>query len=356
MKNIYLQLLDHQLNNPFLILATVTRTSGSSPQKPGSSAIFDNNGLITGTVGGGVVEGRVTELSKGAVRSKKSGHFLFNLTNDISNKNEAICGGQISILIDSNVGNSIVVFEEMKKSLTEHIPGVLITKVTPFSEDSVLINRYWATKKSVSALPEPFQKNIEPILNGMISDNHVADYRETELQIPGEERSSIFFLESVFPPDKLIIAGAGHIGKAVAHLAGRLDFETTIIDDRYEFANKLNIPDADHFIVSDIGESVKKLKKDINTFVVIVTRGHKDDADALRYCIGSDLAYTGMIGSKTKIAAMKSDFISNGLATAEQWVKVYTPIGIDIKSQTVEEIAISIAAQLVLIRNLRKNR
>ncbi len=75
---------------------------------------------------------------------------------------------------------------------------------------------------------------------------------------------------------------------------------------------------------------------------------------ALKPCIGSGLAYTGMIGSKNKIAAMKADFLKNGWATDKQWESIYTPIGIDIKSKTVEEIAISIAAQLVLVRNSNK--
>ncbi len=95
MKNIYLQILDHQADNSNLVLATVTRTHGSTPQKPGSSALFGKQGLICGTVGGGVVEGRVAKITLEAIESKKSGHFHFNLANDISKKEEAICGGQI---------------------------------------------------------------------------------------------------------------------------------------------------------------------------------------------------------------------------------------------------------------------
>jgi xanthine dehydrogenase accessory factor len=172
-----------------------------------------------------------------------------------------------------------------------------------------------------------------------------------ELTIPEAEPSSLFFLEPVFPKPKLVIAGAGHIGRCLAHLGDMLDFEVTIIDDRPEYANSVNIPEARHIIVNDIGESLKRLKKNKDTYVVIVTRGHKDDAAALKPCIGSDVAYTGMIGSVNKIASMRYDFMKNGWATAEQWDTVYTPVGIDIRSRTVEEIAISIAAQLVLVRN-----
>ena len=351
MKNIYLQFLDLQSDNTNLVLATVTRTHGSTPQKPGSSALFDKTGLVAGTVGGGIVEGRVEKLARETILSKKSGHFQFNLANDISRKEEAICGGQISILIDANMNNYLSVFEQLRRSIETRVPGVLITMVTTFSEESVLINRYWINNTNKPGLPEAFLEKIEPVVMNMLTEGNTSDYREMELTIPDEEPSSLFFLEAVFPPPKLIIAGAGHIGKTLAHLGDMLNFEVTVIDDRPEYANFENIPDARQIIVSDIGKALNDLKKSDETYVVIVTRGHKDDAEALKPCIGSDLAYTGMIGSKNKIASMRDNFIKNGWATLKQWETVYTPIGLDIGSRTVEEIAISIAAQLVLVRN-----
>ena len=351
MKNIYLQFLDLQSDNTNLVLATVTRTHGSTPQKPGSSALFDKTGLVAGTVGGGIVEGRVEKLARETILSKKSGHFQFNLANDISRKEEAICGGQISILIDAHMNNYLSVFEQLRRSIETRVPGVLITMVTTFSEESVLINRYWINNTDKPGLPEAFLEKIEPVVMNMLTEGNTSDYREMELTIPEEEPSSLFFLEAVFPPPKLIIAGAGHIGKTLAHLGDMLNFEVTVIDDRPEYANFENIPDARQIIVSDIGKALNDLKKSDETYVVIVTRGHKDDAEALKPCIGSDLAYTGMIGSKNKIASMRDNFIENGWATLKQWETVYTPIGLDIGSRTVEEIAISIAAQLVLVRN-----
>jgi xanthine dehydrogenase accessory factor len=354
MKNIYLQILDHQSDNSQLALATVTRTHGSTPQKPGSSALFDKNGLISGTVGGGVVEGRVEKLAREAIQSKKSGHFTFNLANDISDKEEAICGGEISVLIDANLNNYISVFEQLSISVKNRVPGVLITMVTVYSEETVLINRYWITNTFKPAIPKPFLEKIDPVVTNMLSAANVSDYREMELTMPDEEPSSLFFLEAVFPREQLIIAGAGHIGRTLAHLASMLDFEVTVIDDRPEYANSVNIPDSDHIIVKDIGEALKDMNKSSNSYVVIVTRGHKDDAAALKPCIGSDLAFTGMIGSKTKIASMRTSFIENGWATVKQWESIHTPVGLDIKSRTVEEIAISIAAQLVLVRNSKQ--
>jgi xanthine dehydrogenase accessory factor len=354
MKNIYLQFLDHQSDKSPLVLATVTRTLGSTPQKPGSSALFSKKGLIYGTVGGGVVEGRLQKLASEALLSKKSGHFQFNLANDISKKEEAICGGQISILLDANLKNHLSVFEQLRSSLENGVPGVLITMVTRFTENTVLINRYWISNTFKPAIPEVFLEKIEPVVNTMLSEGNPSDYREMELTIPDEEPSSLFFLEAVYPPSKLIIAGAGHIGKTLGHLADMLDFEVTVIDDRPEYANIENIPEASHIIVKDIGEEMKYLRKSNDTYVVIVTRGHKDDASALKPCIGSELAYIGMIGSSNKIAAMRAEFLGKGWATVKQWETVHSPIGLDIKSKTVEEIAISIAAQLVLVRNSKK--
>ena len=93
------------------------------------------------------------------------------------------------------------------------------------------------------------------------------------------------------------------------------------------------------------------MKKGENTYVVIVTRGHRDDAYALKPCIGKGVAYIGMIGSKNKIAAMRAHFLENGWATSAQWDQIHAPVGLPIKSQTVEEIAVSIAAELVMVRN-----
>ena len=354
MKNIYLKLLEHQSDISSMVLATVTRTHGSTPQKPGSSALFGRKGLIFGTVGGGVVEGRAQKLALEAIVSKKSGHFRFNLANDISSKEEAICGGQISVLIDANLQNYLDVFEQLVQSINNRVVGVLLTMVTGLEQEAVLINRYWMTNSYKPPIPQEFLEKIEPVVSEIILRGDPTDYREMSLSIPGEEPSSLFFLEPVLPQEQLVIAGAGHIGRALAHLADLLDFEVTVIDDRSEYANSGNIPEADHFIVNDIGESLKELKKNNNSYVVIVTRGHKDDAAALKPCIGSDLAYTGMIGSVNKIASMRVNFIENGWATAEQWDTVHTPVGLDIRSRTVEEIAISIAAQLILVRNSKK--
>jgi xanthine dehydrogenase accessory factor len=351
MKNIYLQIPDLQSADSALVLATVTRTRGSTPQKPGSSALFGPNGLISGTVGGGVVEGRVGKLATDAIESGNSDFHHFTLANDISESDEAICGGEISVLTDARLADSLEVFEQIKHSLAKRVPGVIVTRVTANTETKVMINRFWISDLDKPSIPAELLSKIDPEVRKLISAKNPSGFSELEIGNPGEVQSSLYFLQPLFPPDQLIIAGAGHIGKALAHLGALLDFEVTVIDDRKEFANSINIPDADYIIVKDIGEAMKELDKKENTYVVIVTRGHKDDAAALKPCLGKGLAYTGMIGSRSKISAMRIRFIEQGWATYAQWDQVHAPVGIAIKSQTVEEIAVSIAAELVLVRN-----
>lgn len=353
MSSIYLKLLEMKPED-CPVLATVTGSTGSTPQKPGSSAIFDKTGLFAGTVGGGATEGQVTDYALDSVHTGLSALLHFQLKNDISRKDLPICGGEITVLVDSKPLSNINAFREMAASLSAGIPGVLLTMVTRNTERSVLINRYWVTQEKFPSIPDYFIKKLMPEVNSMISSGNRTGFRQYDLAIPGEEPQSLFLLETIFPDPRLIIAGAGHIGRALAHIGKLLDFEVTVIDDRAEYANKENIPDADHLVVEEIGKAVESLKKDRNTFIVIVTRGHSDDANALRPCIGSGAAYVGMIGSRPKVAQIKKEFIEKGYATEEQWAAVHTPIGLPINSQTVNEIAVSIAAQLVQVRNGNK--
>jgi len=334
-----------------LVLATVISTTGSTPQKPGSSVLFNTKGLVSGTIGGGVVENEVQDFALKKILSKKSGYLHFNLNKDVSNKEEAICGGKISVLVDANPLYHLNVFNEIGKSMSERIPGVLITMVTNVRETEVLVNRYWMTGSTKPQLPGQFMEKIDPEVMSMLATPDGYDFRKMELSIPGEEPSSTFFLEPVFPLKHLVIAGAGHIGKVMSHLGKMLDFDVTVIDDRREFASAENLPDADHIIVKDVGKAMQEVEKNSDTYIVIVTRGHSNDAEALKPCIGSNTAYVGMIGSRAKTAKMHKVFIEKKWAKEEQWSRIFTPIGLEIGSKTVEEIGISIAAQLVMIRN-----
>jgi xanthine dehydrogenase accessory factor len=349
MKPIYLQIPDRQPALSPLVLATVTETIGSAPQKAGCSALFDKTGLLSGTVGGGVMEGKVLQIVQNTLRSNRSGLYHFELDHDISQYEEAVCGGRMTILVDATPENHLEIFEQMNHSLRHRIPGVLVTKVNKAPDNQISIHRFWVNEHSMDNLPHENFHQIAPEIRNMLEDDNPGNYKEVAAQ--GEEQDVRFFLEKVFPLPQLVIIGAGHIGKALSHLGNLLDFEITVIDDREEYANYENLPDADHIIVDEIGNALTRLDIAADTYVVIVSRGHVHDAEALKSCIGSEAAYLGMIGSKRKVSLMRKQFMDEGWATAEQWDAVHTPVGLKIYSKTVQEIAVSIAAQLILIRN-----
>jgi len=354
MKNIYLQILNDKQGISELVLATVTGTSGSTPQKPGSSALFSKSGLEYGTVGGGILEGKVEQFAIEALLSKKPVHKLFSLDKSTSDGEDALCGGRITILIDPLLERHSSLFGIIRESSLLQIPGVLITGMNVLSGGEADIKRYWVTRKSIPDISSGFSAAIIEMAGEILSSSDPYDCREMRLPSEKEGAAEIYFLEPVLPHSRLIIAGAGHIGKALAKLGQMLDFDVTVIDDRPEYANSGNIPDADHILTGEIESMISNLNIDKDTFIVIVTRGHRDDAGALRSCISSDAAYIGMIGSKNKNALMHRNFLENGWATEELWRRIYAPVGLDIGSKSVEEIAVSIAAQLIKIRNARK--
>ncbi len=349
MKNIYLQIADLPSGNTPVVLATIIATAGSTPQKSGSSALFDAAGLVSGTIGGGILEARVEAIAKTATSIHESGLYSFMLDRDISENEEAICGGQAEVMLDASITSHIPVFKKIKESLQKRKPGILVTRVTAPSDSPVSIERFWLAQGERYNGSAGHPRHLEATIQKIFAEGRKADYQE--LAMPTGDKVNRYFLEPVFPLPILVIAGAGHIGKVVAHLGNLLEFEVVVVDERGEFASRENIPDADHIVVRDIGQAIQSMQITPETYIVIVTRGHKKDADALKACIGSKAAYIGMIGSATKISLMRDKFISEGMATSGQWDSIYAPIGVDIHSKTVQEIAVSIAAQLVRIRN-----
>lgn len=152
------------------------------------------------------------------------------------------------------------------------------------------------------------------------------------------------------PRCRLIIAGAGHVGKAVARYASDADFEVWVIDDRAEYVTADRFPTAQRLIVGDIADELAKVPCDEHTCVLIVTRGHNHDEEALHAVVKRSFGFIGMIGSRRKVRLIFDDLAALGVSH-EYLERVRSPIGIDIGSRTVSEIAISIVAELIAYRN-----
>ncbi len=336
-----------------LALATIVETDGSTPQVPGASAIFSKAGLTAGTVGGGLLEARVEATAVKALLDGKARLANIHLDADPSDMEGAICGGSARVLIDPGVGGAKDVFERALDGFRKRRPGVLAALVTPGRGDLVSIERRFIGVGRAS-VPGSGPPSLDAdAFDGAGPDILAAALEDGRPRLVKSE-GRLIFLEPVRPLPRLIIAGAGHVGRAVARLGSLLDFMVTVIDDRPEFANAKNVPEADEVIVGEIGEALLRIEDSQDNYFIIVTRGHQKDAEALRAAIGRPAAYLGMIGSRRKIEIMHCEFLENGWATAEEWGEVHAPIGLEIGSKTVEEIAVSIAAELVLVRSKRK--
>ena len=147
--------------------------------------------------------------------------------------------------------------------------------------------------------------------------------------------------------------GGGHIGRAVGELAVDLDFDVWVVDDRADYVSELRFPRAQKRIAGPIKEALGDLKVDQDTYCLIVTRGHQHDEEALYCLIDRNARYVGMIGSRRKIKLIFEDLVQEGVSS-DLLDQVYAPVGLDIGSQTVPEIAVSICAELVAHRNLGK--
>lgn len=158
-------------------------------------------------------------------------------------------------------------------------------------------------------------------------------------------------IESLHPQPSLLICGAGHIARALAQLAIILGFHITVIDDRAEFAHRDYFSDPKIQLKAEPFETaIKSINISSSTSVVIVTRGHKHDEDCLRLLLSSKAQYLGMIGSRRRVTVVKEKLKEEGFC-ADQLAKLYAPIGLDIGAKTPEELALTILAEIVLVRN-----
>jgi xanthine dehydrogenase accessory factor len=157
------------------------------------------------------------------------------------------------------------------------------------------------------------------------------------------------FIEVLFPEPRLIIAGAGNVAQALVRLVTQLDFRIVVVDDRRDLANPQAFDDKVQLTFGDIPQTIRELEPDEASWIVIVTRGHHLDKDALQAALETNARYVGMIGSPGKIKNIFRDLLKEGISR-ERLEQVHSPIGLDLGAETPEEIALSIAAEMLMLR------
>jgi xanthine dehydrogenase accessory factor len=156
----------------------------------------------------------------------------------------------------------------------------------------------------------------------------------------------LVFIEPVLLDPHLVILGAGHVGRTLAKLARFTGFRVTVVDDRAEFANRQNVPDANDLIVHEFDRAFERVLVESGTFIVVATRGHNHDLDAVKAALRTPAFYIGLLGSKRKRALLRRSLADSGFSAADI-DRVVIPVGTEIGSVTPEEIAVSIMAQII---------
>ncbi len=159
----------------------------------------------------------------------------------------------------------------------------------------------------------------------------------------------VVMIEVTERPATLLIVGAGHIGQSLATIGAHVGFSVAVLDDREAFANAERFPMAERVICGDFVEELRRFPIDAQTYIVLVSRGHKQDELSLREVVDSEAAYVGMIGSRRRVGAVLTHLAREGYSR-EALSRVHTPIGIDIGAETPEEIAVSIIAEIISLR------
>ncbi len=302
--NIFQTLAEAARSGEPVAFGIISGAKGSSPQKVGAKALFYGDGRIKGTLGGGCLEAEIQRRAVLSLRSNQAGTFELLLDHDFGWDDGLMCGGKICGLILPNAQRA-----------GEQFWTELAGRQNTLS---------WAVKSdfSISRLDEAGGRELGETLG-------------------------LLYCETVTPPCALWIAGAGHVAQAVAPLALQLDFSVTVLDDRPALANHQFFP-PEVSLQAEVWEKLLALPLPaVPSFGLIVTRGHRHDALVLKEWIHQPFLFLGMIGSAHKARTTFDHFAEEKLATPAELQRVACPVGIKIRSRSVQEIGVSIMAQFI---------
>ena len=349
MREMFHEICQALLNGQELAVASIISDRGSTPRSSGSKMIVYPNGDITGTIGGGAVEGDVIQRALRLFESRGAKILSYDLNRGANtDRLDLICGGRIQILIEhmtvheKNIDLFISAQEEMKNSRSFFWIG----KITD-------VNGRLQVEHAIQKADNDFigPHHFEHEIQGLIEPGSRIFNGSCFIENKGHS----YVIESIRPPDTVFLFGAGHVSKEIAALSEKVGFRIIVFDDRAEFANADRFPNADKILVCPgFTEVFHGFDTNPGDFIVIVTRGHRFDKKVLAQALQTEAGYIGMIGSRKKRDTIYKELINQGFnqSTLEQ---VFCPIGLAIDAETPAGIGVSIVAQLIQHRAKRKN-
>jgi len=326
-------------------LALIVSRSGSAPRAAGTRMVVREDTSIIGTIGGGILEAKVRDLAMEVLRERKSvlKEFVFNAED--AGRIGMICGGRVKVLIqfvDASQTQNLLLYQEILATLRARKPAWLITEI-PSGEAGLEPSAQCLASNGAAYAGQLGGGTVEALTAG-------ARAGRPQLIAHGDKSSLV---ESLRNEGVVYIFGAGHISRELASLTGLVGFQTVVLDDRPDFANRERFPGADEVVVLDsFDRALAGLEINEDSYLVLVTRGHAHDKVLLRQALGTKAGYIGMIGSRTKRDSLYDALCSEGFAR-DEFERVSSPIGLEIGAETPEEIAVSIVAELIRARAQR---
>ena len=331
-----------------VVVATVIRTKGSTPQKPGAKLLVRQDGSGIGTLGGGCVEGDIWFAAKQLMQRGGAAEYKeYELNEELAAEDGLVCGGTMYFLIDPvySPGDYLPYAEEISGAYQGEGSVALATVIksgddgTSVIGDKLFIRENGETEGSLGS------EDLDVAAIDKAFDLMVHGRNEYVTTAMGAE----YFIEAYTTPPQLVICGGGHVSRALASLAKPLEFRLFITDDREEFANQTRFPEADIVVNEKPEEALPTLPINPNTFIVVATRGHRYDNTALLAAAKTSAKYVGLMGSKRKTILIYEDLM-RGELSLERIREIRSPIGLDIRARTPEEIAISIMSEILMFR------
>jgi xanthine dehydrogenase accessory factor len=354
MDAMYHKIKDFMAEGGTLAVATIVSALGSTPREVGAKMAVTSSGEIAGTVGGGCGEAEVLREAVQVIRTRKPKTVRVELLDEIESDSPAVCGGVMNIFVDpwwKDPGTKIC--EELTDELIRIIgageAAVIVTVIDAgkFGEPGEKCLIHEGRIKAGNIRNEILQ---DAVLKEAATRLRREECRQVALSLPGTDIKVEVFFEIVPALRKAVIVGAGHLAVPLVKFAKILGFHVTVIDDRVIYANRGRFPDADEILAGDMAATLRSITITPYTYIVLITRGHQFDEPCLREVIHSPAKYIGMIGSKRRIKACFIRFRDEEGVPEDLLKKIHAPIGLDIKSETPEEIALSIVAEMVKVR------
>jgi len=348
MRELFHEIYHSLCNGNELAVATVISHTGSTPRTSGASMIVYRDGRISGTIGGGIIEGDVIRSALSLFKTRKAVISSYNLNRTgKADDMDLVCGGEMQILVEHVAANkeNQEIFGLVCEEINRARPFLWIGKV---NENG----RLWEVERAVQTAERwfgPLQKKpaLQQELNGFNLQSAKTALVETDM-----ER---YVVASIQPPDTVYIIGGGHVSKEIAFLAKQVGFRTLVFDDRKEFANSKRFPDADGvFVCADFTGVFEGFRVTPQSYIIIVTRAHRFDREVLAQALRTEAGYIGMIGSRKKRKSVYQALINEGFEPGAL-DQVHCPIGLAIDAETPAEIAVSIMGELIQHRAKRKS-